>query len=147
MTSVHRGFTLVELTVVVGIVGVLSALSIPIYQGYVVNSQLNRAVKELGDYRGAVEIGLNGNSGLTNQEIGYSPSNLTNGSMGIDIASFAADGVGHLEVTLGGKIHPRVTGVIVRYSRNLDGQWSCTVDISGNPAGWKNSYLPNNCSL
>ena len=44
MGAVTRGFTLVELMIVVAIIGVLAALAFPAYQDYLARSQVSEAV-------------------------------------------------------------------------------------------------------
>ena len=41
-----KGFTLIELMIVVAIIGVLAAVSIPLYQNYVAKSQITAAISE-----------------------------------------------------------------------------------------------------
>lgn len=58
MKSVQKGFTLIELMIVVAIIGILAAIAIPQYQNYVTKSQVTRAIGELGNYKTMVELCL-----------------------------------------------------------------------------------------
>ncbi len=51
-----KGFTLIELMIVVAIIGILSAIAIPQYQTYVAKSQVTRAMGEASYVKNVVEI-------------------------------------------------------------------------------------------
>ena len=54
--EISRGFTLVELMIVILIIGVLIAIAIPIYQYYVSKSQVVAAIAELNGAKPQYEL-------------------------------------------------------------------------------------------
>ena len=54
MKSVQKGFTLIELMIVVAIVGILAAVAIPAYQDYTIRAQVTEAMSLSGAAKAAV---------------------------------------------------------------------------------------------
>lgn len=142
----NAGFTFIELMIVVAVIGILAAIAIPVYQGYIIKTQTSRAVGELATYKAPFEERVGSTGSVANIHIGYNPSNLTDGSQAVDIATLNPDGSGHLQVTMGGKAHPNLTGLILRFERDVAGTWECVIDNSA-VSNWMSLYLPAGCRL
>ncbi|APR69197.1 pilin [Acinetobacter haemolyticus] len=62
--NAQKGFTLIELMIVVAIIGILAAIAIPAYQSYTAKSQATEAVTLLGGLKTAI-VDVSGTNGLS----------------------------------------------------------------------------------
>ena len=56
MKAIQKGFTLIELMIVVAIIGILAAVAIPAYQDYTVRAKIQEAVNLSNPHRTALGI-------------------------------------------------------------------------------------------
>lgn len=144
MNHAQKGFTLIELMIVVAIIGILAAIAIPQYQDYIARTQVNRAYGEISSLKTAVEERLSrGITTGTMGDLGYVGSNLTTETTGTN-ANFPG-GVGTLVATMGDQAATGIAGATVTLSRTADGVWTCAVN-GGAATAWDSNYIPTGCN-
>ena len=149
MNKLQKGFTLIELMIVVAIIAILAAIAIPQYQNYVARSQVTRAAAELGALktaaedcivRGVTEIGDG------SDECGNLEAATTNPVSALfeAAADISLEGNATIEGLVDGQVAPAVSGTTILYERDAEtGTWECTV--TGTATGWKDSFIPSGC--
>lgn len=168
MKSVQKGFTLIELMIVIAIIGILAAIAIPAYQNYTVRAQVSEGSSLIGGLETAFD------ECYANKGTAKFPCD-TNGDLGItkvisgtyvSKASFTAPG--QITVTYGANANTNINTKTVIWtafvSANGDITWACNdetatkalpaaltiVNGGTNPAdgsvyGVNPSYLPSVC--
>jgi len=151
----QKGFTLIELMIVVAIIGILAAIAIPQYQDYTARTQVTRVVSEISGLKTAAEAALlegrtivsSENPGEGEVDLGFVGSNLLaeEGKDQINITGGDSD-TPTIAATLGGNAGAAVTGAVVTLTRGATGSWGCAVTASDS-GGWKDSYAPAGCPV
>ena len=144
MNTVQKGFTLIELMIVVAIIGILAAIAIPQYQNYIAKSQVSRGMAEMGALKTAYETCLNDGKTLTKTcDMGFSASNIiaqtTPGieTDGTNTGALSADGT--IVGTFGTNAAAAITGTALTWKRDANGSWRCFTTAAA-------KYRPAGCS-
>lgn len=132
MFKSQRGFTLIESMIVVGIIGVLSALVIPAYQNFLVRAQVTDGLNLAGSWQAAVVEYYSSTGAWPSQ------SDLTTVPSGGLYASNVTVNAGVIQITYGGpQAHPAISGAVltlVPYTTDSNAVlWQC--GLAAAPAG------------
>lgn len=142
--NAQKGFTLIELMIVIAIIGILAAIALPAYQDYIARTQMTEAINLAGGQKSSVtEFHADkGRFPTSNTEAGIANATDINGKY-----------VQKVEVKAGGAIEATMKGTDV--SKDIQGGtvtltpttqtatsgsyvWTCTSSV-------KDKFLPATC--
>ncbi len=142
MKSAQKGFTLIELMIVVAIIGILAAIAIPAYQDYTIRSKVSEAVALASEAKTAVAetaASLGGLAAVTSQATtGY----VTPTTVYVASITIGANGV--ITVTTratGATVAPAFTLTPAQANAEAPITWVCA-----RTAG-ENKHVPANCRV
>lgn len=133
MKNVQKGFTLIELMIVVAIIGILAAVAIPAYQDYVVKAKLSKVQSTLDPVKLALA--------MYNQENGSFPGGSTATSATRVTPGMQTTASDTYYTSLGLATYPGLPAEVATMDIATTGTGTVTITIK--PTGIKASTIDN----
>jgi type IV pilus assembly protein PilA len=136
MRTIQKGFTLIELMIVVAIIGILAAIALPAYQDYTIRSKVSELILAGSSARTAVTEKYQADQDAANMGSGTTVTPFGK------IATAAVDATGTITLTGVAAATSIGTAVTVTLSPTVNSAagtltWSCT--------GAPTRYMPGSC--
>ncbi|WP_350655528.1 pilin [Psychrobacter sp. S1-30-MNA-CIBAN-0213] len=135
--TTQKGFTLIELMIVIAIIGILAAIAIPQYQNYIARSQFGEPITLLNGVETAAQEKIDaGKAFAVSTDV---PTADTN-ALGVQLAGTygsvkapawaVTEGTYTTEYTFGTNVNTNLAGKIVQNTyTKASGKWACVTNV------------------
>ena len=145
MNTAQKGFTLIELMIVIAIIGILAAIALPAYQDYTKRARVGEALSLAGGAKTAVTEFYSSNNDWPsdNAAAGLPSATAINGNS----VSSVTVGTGKITILMTDKVQksPTTSNATLVLSPSASGgsvTWNCTSDAG---TTLDSKYLPTEC--
>jgi type IV pilus assembly protein PilA len=147
MKAIQKGFTLIELMIVVAIIGILAAVALPAYQDYTVRAKVSEAILAASAGKTVLAEFYQNKGAMPTSGTSVSWQSIaTDKVASTDYTQTSAD-VGVITVTLSNNVHTDVNGRTIAFTGTGTSSsgiinWQCR---AGATNGIQAKYLPSSC--
>ena len=149
MEKYQKGFTLIELMIVVAIIGILAAVALPAYQDYTARSQVSEAIVLFEGPKGGISEfwSVKGAYPTTNASAGVATAVSISGKYVSNVAVSGTSTAAVVTATMkgAGKVAKGIESATIMLSPTTTAgsiKWVCK---AGGGAPLKAKYLPSSC--
>jgi type IV pilus assembly protein PilA len=165
MKTIQKGFTLIELMIVIAIIGILAAIAIPAYQNYTIRAQVTEGISLAAGWKTAISeyYAQQGAFPACSTTVATGAAGcvaVSGASGGKYVTAIAVVAGGEIQITYGGaQANAKIAGLFLTLNPGLDANydviWICgtaatPATVVTAPAGAiatsvPASYLPTSC--